>query len=65
MLMTPMMVRSLVGSGLQSMSSNIGATSVAAMAAGPARIMKARKAQAVIDAKREYMNNRFGSNNEK
>ena len=65
MLMTPMMVRSLVGSGLQSMSSNIGATSVAAMAAGPARIVKARKAQAVIDAKREYMNKRYGSNNDK
>jgi hypothetical protein len=64
MLMTPMLVRSLVGSGLQSMSSNIGATSVAAMAAGPARIVKARKAQAVIDARREYMNNRFGSNND-
>jgi hypothetical protein len=59
MLMTPMMVRSLVGNGLQSMSSNIGATSVAAMAAGPARLVKARKAQAVIDAKREYLNNRF------
>lgn len=65
MLMTPMMVRSLAGSGLQSMSSNIGATSVAAMAAGPARLVKARKAQAVIDARREYMNNRFGNNNAK
>ena len=65
MLMTPMMVRSLVGSGLQSMSSNIGATSGAAMAAGPARIVKARKAQAVVDAKREYMKNRFGINNDK
>jgi hypothetical protein len=65
MLMTPMMVRSLVGSGLQSMSSNIGATSVAAMAAGPARIVKARKAQAIVDARREYMKNRFGSNNDK
>ena len=58
MLMTPMMVRSLVGSGLQSMSSNIGATSVAAMAAGPARLVKARKAQAVLDARREYVNQR-------
>jgi len=61
MLMTPMMVRSLVGSGLQSMSSNIGATSVAAMAAGPARLVKARKAQAVIDARREYVNKRVES----
>lgn len=61
MLMTPMMVRSLVGSGLQSMSSNIGATSVAAMAAGPARLVKARKAQAAIDARREYVNKRVES----
>lgn len=61
MLMTPMMVRSLVGSGLQSMSSNIGATSVAAMAAGPARLVKARNAQAVIDARREYVNKRVES----
>lgn len=61
MLMTPMMVRSLVGNGLQSMSSNIGATSVAAMAAGPARLVKARKAQAVIDARREYVNKRVES----
>ncbi len=61
MLMTPMMVRSLVGSGLQSMSSNIGATSVAAMAAGPERLVKARKAQAVIDARREYVNKRVES----
>jgi hypothetical protein len=58
MLMTPMMVRSLAGSGLQSMSSNIGATSIAAMATGPARLMKARKNQAIIDAKREYLGNR-------
>jgi hypothetical protein len=37
MLMTPMMVKSIVGSGLQSMSSSIGAAAVAAMAAGPAK----------------------------
>jgi len=37
MLATPMMVRSLVGSGLQSMSSTLGATAVAAMVAAPAR----------------------------
>ena len=36
-LMTPMMVKSIVGSGLQSMSSSIGAAAVAAMAAGPAK----------------------------
>jgi len=37
MLMTPMMVKSLVGGGLQSMSSSLGAASVAAMAAAPAK----------------------------
>lgn len=37
MLMTPSMVRSIVGGGIQSMSSALGAASVAAMAAAPAR----------------------------
>jgi hypothetical protein len=37
MLMTPMMVKSIVGSGLQSMSSSIGAATVAALAAAPAK----------------------------
>jgi hypothetical protein len=37
MLMTPMMVKSIVGNGLQSMSSSIGAATVAAMAAAPAK----------------------------
>ena len=37
MLATPMVVRSLVGSGLQSMSSMIGAATVGAMVATPAR----------------------------
>ena len=37
MLMTPMLVRSLVGPGLQSMSSSIGPVAVAAMAAAPAK----------------------------
>lgn len=37
MLMTPSMVKSLVGGGMQSMSSAIGAASVAAMAAAPAK----------------------------
>jgi hypothetical protein len=38
MLATPMVVRSLVGSGLQSMSSMIGAATVGAMVATPARV---------------------------
>lgn len=37
MLATPMVVRSLVGSGLQSMSSTIGAATIGAMIAAPAR----------------------------
>lgn len=57
MLMTPMMVRSLVGNGLQSMSSNIGATAVAAMVA-PARFVKAQKIETArkeaIEARRNY-----------
>lgn len=39
MLATPMVVRSLVGSGLQSMSSTLGPASVAAMSAAPARAL--------------------------
>jgi len=39
MLATPMVVRSLVGSGLQSMSSTLGPATVAAMVAAPARVM--------------------------
>ncbi len=38
MLMTPLMVKSIVGSGVQSMSSTLGAASIAAMAAAPARV---------------------------
>ncbi len=43
MLMTPMMVKSIAGSGLQSMSSSLGAAAVAAMAAAPARAATALK----------------------
>lgn len=48
MLATPMMVRSIVDSGLQSMSSTLGASAVAAMVAAPSRAVvaaaKSRKA---------------------
>jgi hypothetical protein len=44
MLMTPMMVKSIVGSGLQSMSSSIGAATVAAMAAAPAKAITMERA---------------------
>lgn len=60
MLMTPMMVKSLVGSGLQSMSSSIGAATVAAMAAGPAKVAAAKTtSRKVLNAGRTYMNNRI------
>lgn len=66
MLMTPMMVRSLVGNGLQSMSSNIGATAVAAMVA-PARFAKTQKIEAArrvaSEARNNYMSNRMQKNN--
>jgi hypothetical protein len=43
MLMTPMMVRSIVGSGLQAMSSSLGAATVAAMAATPTKAIAVEK----------------------
>lgn len=54
MLMTPMMVKSIVGSGLQSMSSALGAAAVTAMAAAPA------KAAASIRTSRALMNDPKG-----
>ncbi len=52
MLATPMIVRSLVGSGLQSMSSTLGGATVAAMAAAPARtaMMAAQSRKAISTA---------------
>lgn len=43
MLMTPMMVKSIVGSGLQSMSSTIGAAAAGAMLATPTKTMTVAK----------------------
>lgn len=54
MLMTPMMVKSIVGSGVQSMSSSIGAAAVAAIAAGPG------KAAASVRTSREFVNDPKG-----
>jgi len=51
MLMTPMIVRSLVGSGLQSMSSALGPMAVAAMTGSPA------KAAQAIGIGRQALNN--------
>jgi hypothetical protein len=56
MLATPMMVRSLVGSGIQSMSSNVGGIVVAAVASAPAKYTKAKQRQMNVDTRRAYMN---------
>jgi hypothetical protein len=42
MLMTPMMVRSIVGGGLQQMSSSLGAATVATIAAAPMKFTQAK-----------------------
>lgn len=58
MLATPMMVKSLVGSGLQSMSSTLGATAVAAMVAAPARAaMVATKSRKALSATSTFARN--------
>lgn len=54
MLMTPMMVKSIVGSGVQSMSSALGAAAVTAMAAAPA------KAAASVRTSRAFMSDPKG-----
>jgi len=67
MLATPMVVKSLVGSGLQSMSSTLGATTVAAMIAAPVRAFTAGKflkgEGSIIGpwAKNKYKNSRIGN----
>lgn len=58
MLATPMMVKSLLGSGLQSMSSTLGATAVAAMVAAPARAaMVATKSRKALSATSTFARN--------
>jgi hypothetical protein len=60
MLMTPMMVRSLVGGGLQSMSSSIGAATFAAIAAVPARAtFTGQTARSAISTGHSYVKNQF------
>jgi len=51
MLMTPMIVRSIVGQGFHSMSSTLGPAAVAAMVAAPAR------AATVVTTSREVLSN--------
>lgn len=67
MLATPMVVKSLVGSGFQSMSSTLGPAAAAAMIAAPARAVMATKflkgEGAILGsfAKNKYSNSRLGS----
>ena len=60
MLATPMVVRSLVGSGLHSMSSTLGPAAVAAMAAAPARaITTVTTSRDVMNTTQSYMRSGF------
>ena len=67
MLATPMVVKSIVGSGIQSMSTTFGPATVAAMVAAPARaitIAKFGKAEGSIlgsYVKNKYQNSRIGN----
>lgn len=62
MLMTPMIVRSIVGSGLQAMSTSLGASSVAAIAAVPARALQVHQAsRSVLSSGKAYLNNQSES----
>lgn len=67
MLATPMVVKSIVGSGIQSMSTTLGPATVAAMVAAPARAvtaMKFAKTEGSIlgsYVKNKYQNSRIGS----
>ena len=63
MLATPMLVRSLVGSGLQSMSSTIGPAAVAAMVAAPARVITvAATSRSALSAGSNFVANRMSKN---
>ncbi|MDH4467981.1 MAG: hypothetical protein QE271_07975 [Bacteriovoracaceae bacterium] len=60
MLMTPMIVKSIVGSGLQAMSTTLGASSIAAMAAVPAKALQIQQAsRGALNSGKSYLNNRF------
>jgi len=63
MLATPMLVRSLVGSGLQSMSSTLGPAAVAAMVAAPARVMTvAATSRNALSTGSNFVANRMSKN---
>ena len=67
MLMTPMVVKSLMGSGLQSMSSTLGPATVAMMIAAPvravagARLLKTESSIVSGIVKNKYQNSRLGN----
>jgi hypothetical protein len=66
MLMTPMMVRSIVGSGLQSMSSSLGAAAVAAMAATPAKALTmAKTSRSALNTAGSFVSSKASLNKEK
>ncbi len=61
MLMTPMMVKSLVGSGIQSMSSTIGAAAAGAIIATPAKsMMVARTSRNAINTAGSFVQGKAG-----
>lgn len=60
MLATPLMVRSLVGGGLQSMSSILGTTAVASMVAAPAKVATmAATSRKALSATKTFAQNGF------
>jgi hypothetical protein len=66
MLMTPMMVRSIVGSGLQSMSSSLGAAAVAAMAATPAKALTmAKTSRSALNTAGNFISSKDSQNKER
>lgn len=60
MLATPLVVRSIVGSGFQSISSTLGPATVAAMSAAPARaLMVSTRAKDTLQATQSYVRSGF------
>jgi hypothetical protein len=63
MLMTPMIVRSIVGAGMHSMSSTLGPAAVAAMVAAPARAATAvATSREVLGNTHNFMRDKFSIN---
>ncbi len=66
MLMTPLMVKSIAGSGIQAMSSALGAATVTAMAAAPARaLMAAQGTKSVAMRAGNFVQSKVNSYKEK